>query len=138
MRPPGRHLASSSELELGAEEPAPAASAFVDARFAMECRLKGFKPKQEGNFTGSCETGAGGAVKCPPLVGADGARDFRGEERSTARRSWSYDGPSVQAHLLFRCETERRVLVAVSRDVGNSQWMAQLSMTAQMKATAPS
>ncbi len=58
----------------------------------------------------------GGAVKCPPFVGADGACDFRGEERSTARRSWSDGGPSVQAHLLFRCETERRV--AVGRDVG--------------------
>jgi hypothetical protein len=94
----------------------PLDSAFVDVQFAAECRLKGFEPKQDGNFTGSGETGAGGAVKCPPFVGADGARDFRGEERSTARRRWSYGGPSVQAHLLFRCETERRV--AVGTDVG--------------------
>ncbi len=29
----------------------PLDSAFVDAQFAAECRLKGFKPKQDGNFT---------------------------------------------------------------------------------------
>ncbi len=65
---------------------------------------------------------------------ADGAREVGGEEeRSTACRRWNDGGRSVQAQLLFCCETERLAEWPESYrpagTSGNSERMALLSMT---------